>query len=194
VISIVSIVVYLSVSLLMAWESYKTLRRQKKRGEAKGGKSDENAFGPFTRRLQRWKWGPMVQLPVSGVKEISLWLILGVAFVGGFMSGLLGGGAGYIRMPALIYLLGVPTHLAVGTDLFEVIISSSYSTFSHALKGNVDILVALVMHTGAAVGAQIGAVLTQFYKGPKIRMAFVPLPLLGAGIVLYTLLTGQKGH
>ena len=193
VISIVSMVVYLSISLLMAWESYKTLRKQKQEGE-KPGQADDHAFGGFTRRVQALKWGPMIHLPVAGVKGISLWIILGVAFVGGLMSGLLGGGAGYIRLPALIYLLGVPTHLAVGTDLFEVIISSSYSTFSHALKGNVDILVALVMHTGAAVGAQIGAVLTQFYKGPKIRMAFVPLPLLGAGIVAYTLITGQKGH
>jgi hypothetical protein len=190
VISVVSIVVYVAVSMLMAVESYKTLRRKK----LKSDKPDENAFSWLARRLQRWKVGPMINLPVAGVKGISLWIILGVAYIGGFMSGLLGGGAGYIRLPAMIYLLGVPTHLAVGTDLFEVIISSSYSTFSHALKGNVDILVALVMHTGAAVGAQIGAVLTQFYKGPKIRMAFVPLPLIGAGIVAWTLLTGKHGH
>ena len=56
--------------------------------------------------------------------------------VGGLFSGFLGGGAGYIRMPALVYLLGVPTHLAVGTDLFEVVISASYGTLTHALKGN----------------------------------------------------------
>jgi uncharacterized protein len=92
----------------------------------------------------------------------------------------------------MVYLLGVPTHLAVGTDLFEIIISAGYSTFSHAMKGNVDILAALVMHTGAAVGAQIGAILTQWFRGPKIRLAFVPLPLIGAGIVIYTLLHGQK--
>ena len=74
----------------------------------------------------------------------------------------------------------------------EIIISAGYSTFSHALKGNVDIVVALVMHTGAAVGAQIGAILTQFIRGPKIRLAFVPLPLVGAAIVIYPLVTGQK--
>ncbi len=97
-----------------------------------------------------------------------------------------------IRMPSMVYVLGIPTHLAVGTDLFEIIISASYGTFSHAIKGNVDILIALVMHTGAAIGAQIGAISTQYFAGPKIRLAFVPLPLIGAAIVIYTLMTGHK--
>jgi len=115
-----------------------------------------------------------------------------VSFVGGLFSGFLGGGAGYIRMPSMVYVLGIPTHLAVGTDLFEIIISASYGTFTHAVKGNVDILIALVMHTGAAIGAQIGAISTQYFTGPKIRLAFVPLPLIGAAIVIYTLATGHK--
>ncbi len=62
-----------------------------------------------------------------------------------------------VRMPLLVYVLSVPTKVAVGTDLFEVVISASYGTISHAINGNVDIMIALVMHTGAAVGAQIGA-------------------------------------
>ena len=81
--------------------------------------------------------------------------------------------------------------MAVGTDLFEVVISASYGTWTHAIKGNVDILIALVMHTGAAIGAQIGANLTQYFHGPRIRLAFVPLPLLGAAVILYSLLTGH---
>src|SRR5439155_1034846 len=118
------------------------------------------------------------------IRAISLWIVRLVAFVGGIFSGFLGGGAGYIRMPSMVYVLGVPTHLAVGTDLFEIVISASYGTISHAIKGNVDILIALVMHTGAVIGAQIGAVATQYFAGPKIRLAFVPLPLIGAVIVV----------
>ena len=133
----------------------------------------------------------MINLPTSGI-QISLWIILAVAVVGGFFSGFLGGGAGYIRMPSMVYVLGVPTHLAVGTDLFEIVISASYGTFTHAIKGNVDILIALVMHTGAVIGAQIGVFATQYFAGPKIRLAFVPLPLIGAAIVIYTLVTGHK--
>jgi len=197
VVSVVSIAVYVCISGFMIWESRKTLRAQKGRsqpGLVKGAKSkrDYSAFDPVTRAIQRLKIWPMIALPTSGIKAISLWIVLAVAFVGGLFSGFLGVGAGYIRMPSMVYVIGIPTHLAVGTDLFEIIISASYGTFTHAVKGNVDILIALVMHTGAAIGAQIGAISTQYFAGPKIRLAFVPLPLIGAAIVIYTLFTGHK--
>jgi uncharacterized protein len=198
VVSWVAIVVYLGISIFMLWESHATLRLNKGRSrrtvsdvKAAESKADHSAFGPVTKKIQRMKIWPMISLPTSGI-QISLWTILLVAVVGGFFSGFLGGGAGYIRMPSMVYVLGVPTHLAVGTDLFEIVISASYGTFTHAIKGNVDILIALVMHTGAVVGAQIGVVATQYFAGPKIRLAFVPLPLIGAAIVIYTLVTGHK--
>jgi uncharacterized protein len=197
VVRIVAIVAYLSISAFMLWESGKTLRLQKRQltklnVNGRIAKEDESAFGPATRAIQRLNIWPMIALPTSGVKAISLWMILLVACVCGFFGGFLGGGAGYIRMPSMVYVLGIPTHLAVGTDLFEIIISASYGTFSHAIKGNVDILIALVMNIGAAIGAQIGAISTQYFAGPKIRLAFVPLPLIGAAIIIYTLFTGHK--
>ncbi|MGI9113778.1 MAG: sulfite exporter TauE/SafE family protein [Chthoniobacterales bacterium] len=194
VLSVVSIIVYISISAFMIWESWKTLaaaRKRNRNGKSAPSKGDESAFMHVTRAIHRWRVPPMIHLPESGV-TISLWLIFLVAFIGGLFSGFLGGGAGYIRMPSMVYVLGIPTHLAVGTDLFEIIISASYGTFSHAIKGNVDILIALVMNTGAAVGAQLGAISTQYFAGPKIRLAFVPLPLIGAAIVIYTLFTGHK--
>jgi hypothetical protein len=198
VVSIVSIVIYSSISLFMVWESSRTVRLQKKsrsktEGVQKGRHAkDESSFAGLTRAMHRIPLWPIVSLPTSGVKAISVWVIIVVSFIGGLFSGFLGGGAGYIRMPMMVYVLGIPTHLAVGTDLFEIIISASYGTFTHAIKGNVDILVALVMHTGAAIGAQIGAILTQYFAGPKIRLLFVPLPLVGVAIVAYTLITGHK--
>src|ERR1051326_5809219 len=162
------LVILLGISAFMTWESIKTLRQGKSGKSNKGGHpslSDHSAVAHIARAVHRISLPPYISLPVSGIKQISLWAILAVAFVGGFFSGFLGGGAGYIRMPCMIYLLGIPTHIAVGTDLFEIIISASYGTITHALKGNVDILIALVMHTGAAIGAQIGATLTQFFGG-----------------------------
>jgi len=198
VVSWVAIVVYVGISVFMLWESHKTLKLNKGRlrrtvsdVKAAESKADHSAFGPVTKKIQRLKIWPMINLPTSGI-QISLWTILVIALVGGFFGGFLGGGAGYIRMPSMVYVLGVPTHLAVGTDLFEIVISASYGTFTHAIKGNVDILIALVMHTGAVIGAQIGVVATQYFAGPKIRLAFVPLPLIGAAIVIYTLVTGHK--
>ncbi|MGH9443459.1 MAG: sulfite exporter TauE/SafE family protein [Thermoanaerobaculia bacterium] len=173
--------VLLAVSCFVFWESLGALRLKKK-----SAKSDRLHFN------SAWKWihtirvPPIVRLPISGV-EISLWAILAVALTGGFFSGFLGGGAGYIRMPMFVYILGIPTHVAIGTDLFEIILSAGYGTVSHALKGNVDILIALIMHTGAALGAQIGAQATERFQGPRIRFAFAPLPLLGAAALLFEL-------
>src|SRR5207253_4273579 len=155
-------------------------------------KVDDSAFDHFARRIHGISLPPMIRLPDSGIERVSLWAILLVAFVGGFFSGFLGGGAGYIRMPSMVYFLGIPTHIAVGTDLFEIMISASYGTLTHAIKGNVDILIALVMHTGAAIGAQIGATATSYFAGPRIRLAFVPLPVIGAGLIVYGLLTGTQ--
>jgi hypothetical protein len=197
VVSWVSIVVYFSISMFMAWDAWKTLRVRDS-GAERGApheqemRSDRTSVEQLTARIQKFHFPPMISLPTSGIEKISVWVIVAVAFVGGIFSGFLGGGAGYIRMPSMVFLLGIPTHLAIGTDLFEVVISAGYATASHAMKGNVDILIALVMNTGAAIGAQIGATATQFFRGPGIRMAFVPLPLIGMGIVIYTLITGQK--
>lgn len=193
-------VVLLGIAGFMAWEVLSTLRSQRRErcsrrvGRATlASRQDRSAVEFIARAVHRISLPPHVSLPVSGIASVSVWAILLVAFVGGFFSGFLGGGAGYIRMPCLIYLLGIPTHIAVGTDLFEIIISASYGTVTHALKGNVDILIALVMHTGAAIGAQIGATLTQYFAGLRIRLAFIPLPLIGAGLLLHSLLTGHPG-
>jgi uncharacterized protein len=193
VVAIAFIIVLVSISAFIGWESWQTMKMKKPRkpSSSKKPKQDVSAIAYVAKNIQRFHLPPMVSLPNSGIKEISLWTIIVVAYVGGVFSGFLGGGAGYIRMPAMVYLLGVPTHVAVGTDLFEVVISASYGTFTHALKGNVDILIALVMHTGAAIGAQIGATLTQYFHGARIRLLFVPLPLIGAGLIIYSLLTGH---
>jgi uncharacterized protein len=193
VVAIAFIIVLVSISAFIGWESWQTMkmRKPRKSSSAKKPKQDASAIAYVAKNIQRFRLPPMISLPNSGIKEISLWTIMVVAYVGGVFSGFLGGGAGYIRMPAMVYLLGVPTHVAVGTDLFEVVISASYGTFTHALKGNVDILIALVMHTGAAIGAQIGATLTQYFHGARIRLLFVPLPLIGAGLIIYSLLTGH---
>jgi uncharacterized protein len=193
VVAIAFVIVLIGISTFIAWESWQTMKMGKgpKSSSKDKLKQDRSAFAFIAKNFQRFNLPPMISLPNSGIKQISLWTILVVAYIGGVFSGFLGGGAGYIRMPAMVYILGVPTHVAVGTDLFEVVISASYGTFSHALKGNVDILIALVMHTGAAIGAQIGATLTQYFHGARIRLAFVPLPLLGAGLIVYSLLTGH---
>jgi uncharacterized protein len=192
VVALTAIFIFTAISIFAGWESWQALRKSKRAGLKPGGSSkDVLAFDKLAKAFQGFGMAPRIRLDQSGIAAISIWSIIVVSYVGGFFSGFLGGGAGYIRMPAMVYLLGVPTHVAVGTDLFEIIISAGYGSIRHAMNGNVDILVALVMHTGAAVGAQLGARLTQYFSGPWIRLAFAPLPLLGGIIIAVGLVTGH---
>ena len=190
VVGIAYIVILLIISLFTAWESIRALRMI--RAESLDVK-DVLSFQSITRRMHSIRLWPMVSFPGSGIASVSLWVVLGVGLISGLLAGFLGVGGGFIRMPLLVYIIGVPTHVAVGTDLFEIVFSSGYGTITHALKGNVDILIALVMQTGAAVGAQIGAVSTRYFAGPRIRLLFSVLPLIGAILVLIRLLSGGEG-
>ena len=190
----VAIVVYTCISLFVGYESWKSMGMpmgKKRMSTTSPAGKDNQFFGGFAKWVQKLPLGPRIALPFSGIKSVSIGAILLVSFVGGVFSSFLGGGAGYIRMPSMVYLLGIPTHIAVGTDLFEIVVSASIGSFQHAVNGNVDVLIALIMQTGAAVGAQIGATLTQYISGPRLRLAFAPLPLLGAGLIAWTLLHGH---
>ncbi|MHB8918685.1 MAG: sulfite exporter TauE/SafE family protein [Desulfocucumaceae bacterium] len=125
----------------------------------------------LTRFLQSLNLPPVIELKKSRIR-ISLWIILLVGLVTGFMAGLLGVGGGFIRVPALMYVIGLPMKLAVGTDLFGVIVSSTYGSFTYALKGVVELYGAMIMLVGAAAGAQFGAIATRYVFGIKMRLYF----------------------
>jgi uncharacterized membrane protein YfcA len=185
VVGLAYIIIQLAISVFTAWESLGAIRIAR---TSSLDAREAVRFVGVARRIHNIDLPPTISLPVSGVASISLWAVLGVGFLTGVLSGFLGVGGGFVRMPLLIYLLGIPTHMAVGTDLFEIVISAGFGTVTHALKGNVDISMALMMQTGAAFGAQIGAISTRFFSGPRIRLFFSALPLLGALMVLIRLL------
>jgi uncharacterized membrane protein YfcA len=187
VIGMAYVVILLIIGSFTAWESLRAMRMV--RAESMDVR-DALAFQGITQRMHRVRLWPMVSFPASGIASISLWPVLAVGFLTGVLAGTLGVGGGFVRMPMLVYAIGVPTHVAIGTDLFEIVISAGYGTVSHALKGNVDILIALVMQTGAAIGAQIGAVSTNYFAGPRIRLFFSVLPLLGALLMALRLFGG----
>src|SRR5207244_6794805 len=115
VVSIVSIVVYVSISTFMIWESRKTLAQTRlPTGTVKGAKAkhDPSAFKHVTSAIQRLKIPPMITLPASGV-TISLWVILFVALVGGLFSGFLGVGVFYICVWYIVLVLVSFTYIYV---------------------------------------------------------------------------------
>lgn len=181
VVGLTYVFILTSIGLFTVWESLRAIRiRRTDQLEVQ----EVLGIQSLAYRSRLLRIPPMIKLRVSGIEEISIWAIILVGALTGLLAGFLGVGGGFLRMPLLIYLLGVPTHVAVGTDLFEIMISAGYGTLSHALKGNVDILIALTMNTGAAIGAQIGAVMTRYFSGPIIRFLFSFLPLIAAIMVL----------
>src|SRR5690606_17039463 len=113
---------------------------------------------------------------------ISALLPAGVGFLGGLMISVLGIGGGFIMVPAMIYVLGMPSILVAGTSLFQIIFISAFSCFLHAVANQtVDIILSLVMMAGGVVGAQFGVRVAQKVKGAPARI------FLGLIIVMVSL-------
>jgi uncharacterized membrane protein YfcA len=166
---------YLVLLTGIAWLVFADVlkRRNKDRAARAAGRTvDQLTTGiEWYKTLQQIKIPPVVNFPRAGVR-CSVWLPVAVAFFTGWLAGVLGIGGGLIRMPSLIYLIGCPTHVAVGTDLFEIAVSGLYGAATYSYKGRVELWAAFIMLIGAAVGAQIGAVATKYVKGYGIRIFF----------------------
>ncbi len=107
----------------------------------------------------------------------------------GFLSAIMGVGGGFIMVPAMIYLLGVPTRVVVGTSLFQIIFVTAFTTLMHALNHHsVDILLALLLITGGVIGAQFGARVGIKLKAEQLRILLALLVLAVAGKIALDLL------
>lgn len=136
-------------------------------------------------KLYSIKIPPMICFPASQIEAVSIWVIITIFLFTGFFSGLLGIGGGFIILPTLIYLIGLPTIMAVGTTLITVLFSSAYGCFSYAINGRVEIIAAIILLIGASVGAQIGATAVKYIKGYGIRLLFAIMIVL-AGLSVIT--------
>jgi uncharacterized protein len=175
---------YIILLTLIAWMVFADVfkkRKKEKELKAAGKELDGLATGiEWHKTLHKIKIPPMIHFKEAQI-YCTAWLPILVSFLTGWLAGILGIGGGLIRMPALIYFVGCPTHVAVGTDLFEVMISGLYGAGTYTYKGRTELLAALIMLIGAAVGAQIGTVATKYIKGYGIRIAF-GLAVIGCGI------------
>uniref|UniRef100_A0A7C3WQR1 Probable membrane transporter protein n=1 Tax=Desulfobacca acetoxidans TaxID=60893 RepID=A0A7C3WQR1_9BACT len=153
---------------------------KEKRAAAKAAKAAASAGAVAAAPRKAWNLPPMMNFPVSGI-TISFWTVMGVFFFTGYLSGFLGVGGGFIRMPALIYLIGCPTAIAVGTDLFSVVFAGAYGCWTYGVKGAVEIMAAIYMLVGASVGAQIGVTAVKYVRGYGIRLLFAIMVIL-AGV------------
>ena len=121
-----------------------------------------------------------VSLPVSGIHRVSVFVPIGIGFGAGLLAGLLGAGGGMIIMPILIFVIGVPTTVAIGTDLFQIIITGSVGAFIKSYAGHVDPVMVVIMLAAASAGAQLGTAATKIVEASKIRVLYGLIVLAGS--------------
>lgn len=124
---------------------------------------------PFKMRFERSK------LYISVVPPT----IIGM-FVG-FMSAIMGVGGGFVIIPAMIYLLRMPTALVIGTSLFQIVFVAAFGTILHAVQNKtVDIVLAVILISGGVVGAQFGTMAGDKLRGEHLRILLAALILIVA--------------
>ncbi len=105
--------------------------------------------------LERLNLKPIIKFPVSDV-ELSLWVLLPVGLATGYLAGTIGVG-GFVGVPAMIYVFGVPTAVAAGTELFLAIFMGAAGALNYAYEGYVDLRLTCLLFLGSLVGVFIGA-------------------------------------
>lgn len=131
----------------------------------------------ISEKLQAIKLPPVMYFKKSNL-SISLWILVGIGLFVGMLAGLMGVGGGFIMVPSMVYLVGIPSFIAVGTDLFQILFSASYGAIRHSLSGNVVIFAAFIMVIASSIGVQYGILVTRYVRGLSVRY------ILGISIIL----------
>jgi uncharacterized membrane protein YfcA len=119
--------------------------------------------------LARMKLPPVITFGVADTK-VSLWVIMAVGIATGYLAGTIGVG-GFIGVPAMIYVFGVPTAVATGTELFLAVFMGAFGLLSYAYQGFVDLRLTMLLYLGSLAGIHLGVYGVKVVKEKYIRMA-----------------------
>ncbi len=150
-------------------------------GDADDEPSDPDEIPEIAKKIKSYNVWPMVTL-TDGSKA-SFWTISGVGGGVGIVSGFLGVGGGFLRMPAIYYLIGVPLAAAVGTSLFGALMSGAVGAFTYGLDGVVDLGIVTGLLAGSALGARIGSAATAYVNEDDVTIYFGIMLLLASTAV-----------
>lgn len=175
-----SYVIFLGIiGALMAAESLRAVLRARKPSKGGRGKLHEHNWLhglPFKMRFRKSK------LYISAILPIAVGAFVGV------LSAIMGVGGGFVMVPAMIYLLGMPTNVVIGTSLFQILFVTGNATFLQAtLNQTVDVVLAILLLVGGVIGAQLGTKLGAKMKGEQLRGLLAAMVLLVCGKLLFDL-------
>ena len=149
------------IGFSMAFESARTTIKQYRARNIKRTKLHQHSWFhglPFKVRFHRSK------LYISAIPPVL------IGFAVGVMSAIMGVGGGFIMIPAMVYILGMPTSIVVGTSLFQIIFVTANATFFQSyINYNVDIVLSALMIFGGVIGAQIGVIFGSKLKAEYLR-------------------------
>ena len=173
-------VVFLGIiGSLMFFESLRALQRARA-GDAPKYKRPQRGWMhslPFKTRFRT------SGLYISIIPPILIGLFVGV------LSAIMGVGGGFIMVPAMIYILGMPTKVVVGTSLFQIIFVTAFTTLSHATTNySVDIALAVLLIVGGVIGAQVGTQIGTRMRAEQLRILLALMVLAVCGKLAFDLL------
>ena len=172
-----SFIIFLGiVGILMLFESMQTILRSRRPGAKRRRLHQHNWLHglPFKMRFRKSKLYISALLP----------FMIGASV--GILSAIMGVGGGFIMVPAMIYLLGMPTSVVVGTSLFQIIFVTANVTFLQSVQTQtVDVVLAGLLLIGGVVGAQFGTRIGALLKGEQLR-GLLALIVLAVCIKLVT--------
>lgn len=178
VVNIAYVVMLLSVGTFMFFEGLHALRNKDKTVEKK-----ESSAVRLLNRLPL-----QMDFQVAGIRCSLIGLFV-LGFLIGILAAIMGVGGGFIMLPVMIYLIGIPTMIAVGTSIFTVVFTSINVTIAQSvLNGTVDLVLALLLLVGSSIGAQLGVRIGRLLKGEQLRVVFSVIVLGVAVKMLYSLL------
>lgn len=174
-------VVFLGIiGALMAYESVKSIWRTRKPGAGRRKLHEHRWFHglPFKMRFRRSK------LYISALLPLAIGILVGL------LAAIMGVGGGFIMVPAMIYVLGMPTSVVIGTSLFQIVFVTANVTFLQAYQNQtVDILMGLFLIVGGVIGAQVGTRVGAKLPGEKMRFLLAAMVLGVCGKMLVDLVS-----
>ncbi len=177
---VMDMVISLCFLLLLLFVTVMTLH------ESSSGKGME----PQT-RLSKWlqqiSLPPVMSFRYSAIAGMSVWIPLGISFMVGTLTGLLGIGGGFIAFPLMIYAIGIPTSIAAGTSSFQILFTSGYGALRHYSEGNIDFILVVTLLIGSLVGVNIGVRIARLLAGHHVRKYFALLLILAILLIIYDL-------
>lgn len=173
----ISLVFVLSLSVVAVSILRDTLKRET--GDETGPSKKIASY------LSNLRLFPMIHFPVADV-SVSLWIIMIVGFATGYLAGTIGVG-GFIGVPAMIYVFGIPTAVAAGTELFLAMFMGAFGALNYAFEGFVDIRLVVLLYLGSLVGIFVGVYGTKTVKEKIIRLVtgfIILLCVISRGIAI----------